>query len=79
LVWPAKVPVSIPPAPQVLACPEEPVIEGDLRGDEVVLKLTDAQALRTWIDKFKVCTGTNQAILQGYVEKLVNRLKAVGE
>lgn len=69
--------MDIPPTPQVLACPEEPVVEGDLRGDEVVLKLTDAQKLRDWIDKYKVCMGTNVAMLSGHIEKLVNRLNAL--
>lgn len=77
LVWSAKIPVDVPPAPQVLVCPEEPVVDGDLRGDEVVLSLADAKKLRDWISQYKVCMGTNVAVLQGYAEKLVNRLNAL--
>jgi len=59
-------------------CPPKVVVEGDVDGENITLSLIDAQRLRDWINKYIVCSESNQVKLKGYSEKLENRLKAVG-
>jgi hypothetical protein len=68
----------LPEAPTVESCPPKVVVEGDVVGDKISLSLTDAQKLRDWINKYIICSESNQVKLKGYAEKLENRLKAVG-
>jgi len=54
------------------------VVEGDVIGDRISLSLIDAQKLRDWIHAYLTCAETNQIALKGHIEKLENRLKAIG-
>lgn len=79
LLWPvpAQTVVALPPAPVLQECPQLPDIQGDIIGGTVSLKLEDAQKLQQWIHQYIQCSQSNQVELQGYAEKLVNRLKAL--
>jgi hypothetical protein len=70
--------IYLPEAPALEVCPQKVIVEGDVAGDRISLSLTDAQKLRDWINKYIVCSESNQVKLKGYAEKLENRLKAVG-
>ena len=77
LVWPAKIPVDIPARPQLAACPRKPDIEANVVNGQVVLSLEQAQAMSAWARDYQVCAESNQAVLEGHVSKLENRLKAL--
>ena len=73
-------PVLVLPEPPVLSvCPTLPSVEGVVTGGELKMSLTDAERLRKWIHDYITCQESNRVLLQGYVEKLVNRLKAVSQ
>lgn len=77
LIQPAKSIVALPPTPAIQECPAQPVVEGDVVGNTVVLPMDQAIALRDWIHTYQLCMKSNMASLQGYAEKLENRLKAL--
>jgi len=80
LIWPAAKPqVEIPPVPQLAVCPAKPDVEGDVVNGKVMLSLADAQRLQQWIHDYQVCSESNLALMNGYAEKLLNRLKAVSQ
>ena len=72
-------PIQIPPGPKVATCPAKPVIHGTVSADgkSVVLTADGAQALIVWIHDYQVCTQSNEVEYKSYIEKLINRLKAV--
>jgi hypothetical protein len=82
----SPVALHIPEDPVLRDCPEQPVVEGRTRGRDpqgegyeyVVIKIEDAVKLRDWIKDYRKCSEANQVILKGHVEKLKNRLRAVG-
>lgn len=76
-VQPTKPVVTLPSAPALADCPKLPDIQADIIGGKVTLTLEQAQALRLWIHSYIQCQESNQAELQGYAEKLINRLKAL--
>jgi len=78
-----SVPVGIPPRPALLACPEFPDVRGKVvdvegQGKHVMLTLEDARRLSAWMRAYLVCSQENQAELLGHLEKLENRIKALG-
>jgi len=73
-----KVPLEIPARPAVEVCAPKPLMEADLVEGKVVLSLEVATRLRDWIEAYQICTKSNEAKLSGHIEKLENRLKAVG-
>src|SRR3990167_600997 len=79
---PLAAPIDIPARPVLAVCPELPVIEGILieQGGEtaILLPLVEAEKLRTFIHTFIECSVINQIELLGHIEKLENRLKALG-
>lgn len=70
--------MEIPQRPQLTACPEEPLIEGDVFGEKVTLSLKDAIKLKDWIATMRKCTAEHEVVLKGHLEKLENRLRALG-
>jgi len=71
--------VDIPPRPVLAVCPPKPVVKGSIKNGEVVLPMESAIKLRDWIVAYTVCAESNQARALGHIEKLENRLKAVGD
>jgi hypothetical protein len=61
-----------------VVCPEKPEIVAPVVEGNVILPLNDALRLRQWIVDTEICHLRNQVELEGYAEKLENRLKAVG-
>jgi hypothetical protein len=74
--------LQIPEDPVLRDCPEKPKVEGKMTEVEgwryVMLHYGEAVQLRDWIDEYQKCSEANQVILKGHVEKLKNRLRAVG-
>jgi hypothetical protein len=77
----APVYLDIPPAPQLVACPDAPHPDGiaEERGGQVVivLELADAQRIREYLRTAPGCWQTREALLRGWAEKLANRIRAV--
>ena len=73
-----KVVVDIPTRPVLVACPAKPVIEGDIINGKVVMSMEDAKALSDWTRQIVQCQQDHEIILNGHIEKLENRLKALG-
>jgi hypothetical protein len=71
--------IPFPARPILAECPQKPIIEGHLIGNGVVLTLEQALELRNWIVATLICYETNQVLLEGYIEKIENRLKALGQ
>lgn len=73
-------PIDIPAKPVLAVCPAKPDITGKVSNDgkSVVISLPDAISLRNWMRDYPVCAEKNTIDQQGYIEKLINRLKAVG-
>lgn len=79
----AKVRVEIPARPELPACPEVPhpvgrVVQTDA-GMGVLLPLNNAQAIAAYLRDAPACQQIRELELLGHVEKLENRLKAVGQ
>jgi len=68
----------LPERPAIEVCPTKVIVEGKIVDETIVLALSDAQRLRDWINAYIVCSESNQAKYNGHIEKLENRLKAVG-
>jgi len=79
LVTPDRVAVMLPARPTLAVCPEKPAVGGEVRDGKVVMELPDAVKLRDWINAYQICAESNEAALNGHVEKLENRLKALGD
>ena len=83
LIAPFVVPkIDIPPAPTLQVCPERPELQGKIVELEdgsqgVLLTMETARALSAYLSLYRFCAETNVLELEGYIEKLVNRLKAV--
>ena|SRR3990167_738322 len=77
---PVSVPIDVPVRPVLAVCPSLPVIEGILieqNGESVILlPLAEAEKLRTFVHSYMECSEINQVELEGYIEKLLNRLNA---
>lgn len=73
------VPIDVPVGPAIAACPEKPELVGKVSQDGkfVVLTAETAQRLAVWVHDYTICTRSNEAEYQGYIEKLVNRIKSV--
>ncbi len=71
--------VDIPARPILMECPTKTQLSGVIgpNGDTVVFDLTEANAFREWINAFIPCLEANIARLDGHIEKLENRLKAM--
>ena len=74
--------VPLPARPALVECPVKPLMEGkigqsDGHGDVVILKKEIAILLQTYIREIELCLAINLVILDGHIEKLENRLKAV--
>jgi hypothetical protein len=61
-----------------MACLPKPDVEGRVEGENVIINKRDAEVLKEWIARYQACQESNVARLLGHVEKLENRLKAVG-
>jgi len=70
--------IDIPPRPTLEVCPPQPVVQGMVKDGTVTLLVADATKLRDWIRAYIVCTQSNQTRALGHIEKLENRLKALG-
>lgn len=70
--------IYLPEQPILKECPTLVVVEGDVVQDTIILTLDNAQKLRTWIHSYMACVESNRVILNGHIEKLENRLKAIG-
>lgn len=79
LISTKPVPIEIPVAPQYAVCPIKPEIAGDVTPDglNVVLPIDQAVALRNWIRDYVVCVEKNNIDRDAYIQKLINRIKAV--
>lgn len=77
-VKPVQVKMEIPPRPALAVCSENPHVEGKVADGTVVLSIEDAVKLRDWAQAYEICMKANAAILGGHIEKLENRLKAIG-
>ena len=80
---PPKVPIDIPPRPELVVCPERPQLQGRIIELEdgswgVLLTPETAMALRVYLNGYRLCAETNTVMLEGHIEKLENRLEAVG-
>lgn len=75
---PAAVVIYVPDRPPIDKCPEKVIIEGDIVGSTIVLKLADAEKLRSWINNYMACSEKARVVLNGHIEKLENRLRAIG-
>lgn len=79
----APVRVEVPSAPVLADCqavphPEGVVIQQPDGSLGVVLSLADAQWIQVYLAEAPQCWAAREAVLQGYIEKLINRLRAVG-
>ena len=79
----ATVPVPLPASPVLIDCPVKPLIEGkigqfDGHGDAVILTKENAIKLQTYLQELELCMVLNLVILEGHIDKLENRLKAIG-
>ena len=79
----ARVPVPLPPRPALVACPEKPLIESKIVdvegvGQHVMMSMADALKLRNYLYALMICALENELTLKGHVEKLENRIKALG-
>ena len=79
----AKVPVPLPRQPALTECPQPPPIEAKIIdveavGKHIMMTLVDAIALRDWIYESLAYDTSNMVELMGYIEKLENRLNAIG-
>lgn len=68
----------MPSRPDYEQCPEKPDVQGKINGSTVLMALPDAVRLRDWIAAYQVCAESNRARADGHIEKLENRLKAIG-
>lgn len=71
--------LPLPPRPALSACPEDPGVQGKVtdRGT-VELTLPEALKLRRYIDALHICRAEHEIVLDGHIEKLENRLRALG-
>ena len=75
--------VPLPSRPALSECPQKPAIDAKVvdvegKGKYVMLSMADALKLRDYIYEFLVCAASNMVELMGHIEKLENRLKALG-
>lgn len=77
-VAPVQVPVPLPARPELRVCPENPHVEGEVRDGKVILTFEDAVRQRRYTEDLEHCMLINKTILEGHIEKLENRLRAVG-
>jgi len=80
----ARVPVPLPPRPDLAECPRVPKIQGHVvdvegKGNHLMMSLADAIALRDWIYEALACDASNMVELMGHIEKLENRIKAIAD
>ena len=74
----SKLKIEIPARPAYEQCPTKPDVSGVVKEGNIVLAIPDAVALRDWISAYQVCSESNRVRADGHIEKLENRLKAVG-
>lgn len=72
------VPVPLPARPVLQACPEDPGVQGTVTNRGTVeVKVDDAIRLKRYISELEFCNKANVIILNGHIEKLENRLRAI--
>jgi hypothetical protein len=73
--------VDIPPRPALIECPVAPHPEGTveiIKGKEfVTLLVPDAVAIKAYLRDAPKCYEAREVILNGYIQKLLNRIQAV--
>lgn len=79
-IYAKPTPIDIPKAPTLASCPAQPDVRGVVApdGQSIILPVKDALALRDWIRAYKICAEKNAIDQAAYIEKLINRLKALG-
>ncbi len=79
---PSAVRIEIPTRPALPACPPQPhpaATVADVQGALVVqLSLEAAKTLQTWGRQAPACWAGRETLLNSHIEKLENRLRAVG-
>lgn len=76
---PAHVALPSLPRPQLEKCPEDPNVQGVVTEKRTLeIPVSDAMKLKAYIAGLVFCEKANVLILNGHIEKLENRLKAVG-
>ncbi len=76
--------VSLPPGPALPVCPDRPAAPGVVVQREedgplfVMFPLEVLEQLSAWIPAERACRAEREALLEGHVEKLENRLRALG-
>ena len=71
--------VEIPARPELADCPVKPPLVGQVSpdGKYVALDIQTALALKKYMAELETCSSSNVVILNGHIEKLENRLKAL--
>lgn len=70
--------LTLPVRPALETCPDDPHVTGRMVGGDVILSQADAEKLRAYLQGLRVCAAANVIILEGHIEKLENRLRALG-
>lgn len=74
--------VDIPLRPQLPECQTKAEVQGTVVQGEgglmVAIPLDQAKALSAWVAAFAACSAVRETVLTGHIEKLENRLKALG-
>lgn len=71
--------IELPASPSIVQCPAKPIVQGVVSSDgkSVTLPIESAKALIAWIRDYTVCSQKNEVEYKAYIEKLINRIKAV--
>jgi hypothetical protein len=77
-VAPLLLDIRLPERPALQTCISEAGVEGRIVNNEVVLSLDDARRLKDHISALAACGAINAILLEGHIEKLENRLRALG-
>lgn len=83
LITPFVLPVvDIPPPPVLEVCPAIPQLQGRIveledGSQSVLLTMELAKELSAYMRGYRACAEGNQVELEGYIQKLVNRLEIV--
>ena len=71
--------IVLPSRPVVVDCPDLPDVRGVVTDHQTVeIPLPAANTLREYIHALLACSQETRVILSGHIEKLENRLKALG-
>jgi hypothetical protein len=80
---PPGVRVDVPSRPILPDCPELPLVEGALSRDDegaaiVIIPFEQAKLLHRYMREYRGCAETREVLLDGWADKLSNRLRAIG-